>query len=161
MPRVRLRRTRLDDLDYVTGLERHPDNRDFIGQWVDAEHFAAIAGEGGREHWIIESDRERAGYLIAYDCRAHDAGFYVKRLVIEDKERGTGTEALRQFDERVLAMAGVSSVWLIVRDWNTRAQSVYAELGYERFEPSLAEAARYDAGAEPPREGCFRMRLRT
>jgi ribosomal protein S18 acetylase RimI-like enzyme len=58
-------------------------------------------------------------------------------------------------------MAGVSCVWLIVRDTNLRAQRVYANLGYERFEPSPREVARFDAAAEPPREGCFRMRLRT
>ena len=160
MPEVRLRPTRPDDLDFVTRLERHPGNRDFIGPWSDAEHLTAIAGDGGREHWLIEADGMRAGYLIAYDCREHDAGFYVKRLLIADKQRGHGSAALRQFDDRVLAMAGVSCVWLIVRNWNLRAQRVYVRLGYQRFEPTGDEAARYDAGAEAPLEGCFRMRLR-
>ena len=106
MSEVRLRPTRPDDLDFVTRLERHPDNRDFVGQWSDAEHRTAIAGDGGREHWLIEADGMRAGYLIAYDCSEHDAGFYVKRLLIADKQRGHGSAALRQFDDRVLAKAG-------------------------------------------------------
>ena len=162
MSEVRLRPTRPDDLDFVTRLERHPDNRDFVGQWSDAEHRTAIAGDGGREHWLIEADGMRAGYLIAYDCSEHDAGFYVKRLLIADKQRGHGSAALRQFDDRVFAMAGVSCVWLIVRDSNLRAQKVYANLGYERFDPSPEEESRYAAAAaEPPLEGCFRMRLRT
>ena len=159
MPEVRLRPTRPEDLDYVTSLERHPDNRDFIGQWSDAEHLAAIAGGGGREHWVIESDGERAGFLIAYDCREHDAGFYLKRLLVGDKERGLGTAALRQFDERVLAMAGVSCVWLLVREWNSRARRVYERLGFTRFDPAPGDEARYDLSAEAPREGVFRMRL--
>jgi ribosomal protein S18 acetylase RimI-like enzyme len=152
-------RLRPDDLDFVTRLERDPENRDFIGQWTDVEHLTAIAGDAGREHWVIEADGMRAGYLIAYDCREQDAGFYVKRLLIANKERGLGSAALRQFDDRVLAMAGVSCVWLIVRDSNHRARKVYENLGYERFEPSPGELPRYDAGGETPPEGCFRMRL--
>lgn len=77
----------------------------------------------------------------------------------EDKERGIGSAAVRQFDERVLALPGVSCVWLIVREWNTRAQRVYANLGFERFDPSLEERPRFDAIGEGPRDGSFRMRL--
>ena len=159
MLEVRLRPTRPDDLDFVTRLERHPGNRDFIGQWTDGEHLMAIAAEAGREHWVIEADVMRAGYLIAFDCREHGTGFYVKRLLVADKERGIGSEALRQFDERVLALPGVSCVWLIVGDRNTRAQRVYANLGFERFDPSPEERPRFDAIGEGPRDGAFRMRL--
>jgi ribosomal protein S18 acetylase RimI-like enzyme len=159
MPEVALRPTRADDLAFVMELERQPDNRDFIGQWSDAEHLAAIARENGREHWVIESEGERAGFLIAYDCRAHDAGFYVKRLLVADKERGLGTAALRQFLARVRPVEGVSCVWLIVRHWNTRAQKVYANLGFKRFDPAPEELPRYDAAAEAPRDPDFRMRL--
>jgi RimJ/RimL family protein N-acetyltransferase len=156
---VALRKSRPDDLAFVTALERHPDNNTFIGQWSDEEHLAAIGGKGKREHWIIERDGRAAGYLIAYDCRFLDAGFYVKRLLVSDKERGTGSEALRQFNERVFAMNGVSCVWLIVRDFNERAQHVYGKMGFVRFDPEGEEKRRYDSWAEAPAEGSYRMRL--
>ena len=157
---VLLRRSRAGDLAFVTALERHEDNSKFIGQWSDEEHLAAIAGKGKREHWIIERDGRAAGYLIAYDCRFLDAGFYVKRILVSDKERGTGSEALRQYIDRVFAMNGVSCVWLIVRGFNVRAQHVYAKLGFERFEPADGEERRrYDSWAEAPAEGSYRMRL--
>ncbi len=156
---VVLRRSNAGDLAFITALERHPDNRDFIGQWSDAEHLAAIAGDGKREHWIIEQDGAAAGFLIAYDCRFLDAGFYVKRLLVADKEHGTGSEALRQFNARVLAMPGTSCVWLIVRGFNVRAQHVYAKLGFVRFDPEGEERRRYDSWAEAPAEGSYRMRL--
>jgi len=155
---VHLRRTQLEDLPFVTALERHPGNRDLIGQWSDAEHRAAIDSQDHREHWLIERDGQRAGYLIAYDCRAQDAGFYVKRILVSDKERGTGTAGLRAFLESKAALDGVSCVWLIVRDNNARAQAVYRKLGFERFDPAQEEARRFDTAAEPPHEGCFRMR---
>ena len=157
---VALRRSRPEDLAFVTALARHGDNNGFIGQWSDEEHLAAIAGKGKREHWIIERDGRAAGYLIAYDCRFLDAGFYVKRILVSDKERGTGRDALRQFVDRAFAMNGVSCVWLIVRDFNVRAQHVYAKLGFSRFDPADAEERRrYDSWAEAPAEGSWRMRL--
>jgi ribosomal protein S18 acetylase RimI-like enzyme len=157
--KVALRPTRPDDLAFVTRLERELENRGFIGQWTDEEHLCAIAEGGRREHWIIERDGVPAGYLIAYDCRHAGAGFYVKRIVVGDKSRGTGSAALRGFSERVLAMQGASCVWLLVREANARAQHVYGNLGYERFEPTAEEAARYDSAAEPPVPDSFRMRL--
>ncbi len=156
---VRLRATRPADIGFVTALERHADNREFIGQWSDAEHFSAIAGERGREHWIVECDAAPAGYLIAYDCRAADAGCYVKRLLVADKGRGIGTAALREYCRRAFGRESVSSVWLIVLASNARAQRVYRNLGFERYDPSPEDEKRYDAAAEPPIAGAFRMRL--
>ena len=159
MQGVTLRPSRPADLAFITGLERDPENRDFIGQWSDAEHLAAIARENRREHWIIECEGVPAGYLIAYDCREAGAGFHVKRILVEEKNRGIGREALGQFVARVLALEGVTCVWLNVLDWNVRAQKVYAKLGFSRFDPGPEEAARYNASGEAPGEGAFRMRL--
>lgn len=154
---VRLRPSRPDDIEFITTLERHPDNIDSIGQWSDAEHFSAIAGEQRREHWIIESDGARAGYLIAYDCRGAGAGFYVKRVLVESKGKGIGSAALRQFSERAFALDGVACVWLIVRAENVRAQALYSRMGFVRFDPAPEEA--YDSIAEAPQARAFRMRL--
>jgi ribosomal protein S18 acetylase RimI-like enzyme len=155
---VRLRLSAPADLGFITALERDPSNRELIGQWSDAEHLAAIAGEGGREHWIIERDGTPAGYLIAYDCRGSGVGVYVKRILVQDKERGTGRAALSRFIEKAFARDGATRVWLIVRDDNARAQGLYRSLGFVRFDPE-DETALYDAAAEPPGKGCFRMRL--
>ena len=156
---VRLRRSAPDDLAFVTALERHPDNRDWIGQWSDDEHLAAIAGKQAREHWIIERDGESAGYLVAYDCRAAGAGVYVKRILVKDKSRGTGRAALALFIEEASRRFAPVAVWLIVHETNARALKVYRSLGFERFEPG-GDSQLYDAAAEPPRDSeYFRMRL--
>jgi ribosomal protein S18 acetylase RimI-like enzyme len=156
---VTLRPSTPADLAWITGLERRADHLEAIGQWSDAEHLDAIHRRNGREHWIIERDSRPAGYLIAYDCRAKGAGIYVKRILVDEKERGTGKAALAAFLADAFARPGVDVAWLIVRNGNDRARAVYEALGFDRIDPGTEEAARYDAVAEAPAEKCFRMRL--
>ena len=147
------------DLDYITALERRDDNREHIGQWSDWEHLGAIERRNGRSHWVIERDGERAGFLIAYDCRPRDAGFYVKRILIDRKDAGTGSAALEWFVNRAFAQKGTSCVWLMVREANVRGQHVYEKLGFTRFDPAPDEARHYDEFEAAPGDGVFRMRL--
>ena len=157
---ITLRKSTPEDLPYITTLERHPDNRELIGQWSDEQHLAAIEGRERWSHWIIEADGKPAGYLIPRDCAGQGAGIYIKRILVADKARGIGKRAIGAFLDRAFARGDVGFVWLIVRNENERAQAVYRQLGFERFEPADAEAKRFDAVAEAPLEKCFRMLLR-
>jgi len=155
---VTLRPTRPHELAFVTALERRPDNVEMIGQWTDDEHLDAIARKNRREHWMIERGGEPEGFLIAYDCSPAGAGVYVKRVLVDRKEQGTGTAALARYLGMVFARPGVDRVWLIVRNHNARAQAVYEKLGFVRVDDASEEVRRYDAVAEAPPEKCFRMR---
>lgn len=159
MAQVTLRRTRPADLEFVTALERHCENRDWIGQWSDAEHREAIGATTSREHWIIERDGAKAGYLIAYDGRPRSRSVYVKRILVADKEQGTGKAALTRYLDEAFARDGVEFVWLLVRQSNARAQDVYRKLAFQRYEPATADAAELAAYAEAPGPESFRMRL--
>jgi ribosomal protein S18 acetylase RimI-like enzyme len=159
MDAVTLRRTRQADLAFVASLERREDNRELIGQWSDQEHREAIGGTTAREHWIIERDGAPAGYLIAYDGRPRARSLYVKRILVDDKDRGTGSAALTRYLDDAFARDGIDFVWLMVREKNARAQAIYRRLGFERYEPPAAEAAELAAYAEAPSPDSFRMRL--
>jgi len=156
---VRLRPSLPRDLAWVTALERHPDNREFIGQWSDAEHLSAIAGESARSHWIIERDGERAGYLIAYDGGAHYPGVYVKRILVARKERGTGQAALAAFLHRAFAAERVTFAWLLVLRHNARAQAVYRKLGFAPFAPDAETGRILGLAGDSPFEEAIAMRL--
>ncbi len=155
---IALRSTREADLAFVTSLERHPDNVKLIGQWEDAEHLAAIRGERGRSHEIIERDGAAAGYVISYDCVAEGAGIYLKRILVADKERGTGKAVVALFVDRAMARPDVTFVWLHVRGDNLRTQAVYRGLGFAPWEQGEEERLRLDAAAETAGTGNFRMR---
>lgn len=155
---VTLRPSRPEDVPFVTRLERDGENAKIIGQWTDEEHLAAIRGEKNRRHRIIERDGEAAGYLIDFDCRDSVGGVYLKRVLVGDKERGTGAAAVAAFLEEVQARLDPDFVWLHVYEWNQRAQAVYRRLGFERYEPGDEERARLDAAAESAASRAFRMR---
>lgn len=154
-----LRPSRPDDLDFVTALERRAEHLESIGQWTDLEHLATMQSPK-REHWIIELDAAPAGYLIAYDGRARDAGIYVKRILVAEKDRGTGTLALAKYFDRVFGELRAKFAWLIVYESNGRGLAVYRRLGFQRFDPVGEVARRLDEAAEPPGTGAFRMLLK-
>jgi ribosomal protein S18 acetylase RimI-like enzyme len=156
---VKLRRTRPEDLGFVTGLERRPDHATAIGQWTDVEHLAAIQSPK-REHWIIESDGVPAGYLIAFDARAEGAGIYLKRLLIAEKDKGIGTLALAKYLDHAFGDLGARFTWLTVREGNARAQAVYRRLGFHRLEAAPELDRRLSTAAEAPAAGAFRMLLK-
>lgn len=146
---TRLRPTREADLDGVLALEADPANSPYIGQWTRDQHLAAIAAPD-REHWTIEraGDGERIGYLIAFDLRALGMGAYVKRIVVADKGRGLGREALGRFAQRAFEELGASHVWLTVRAGNERAQRSYRALGFEAQDVAPARRAELAAAVD-------------
>ena len=160
MARVRLRPSQPGDLAFVTALERDAENRKIIGQWSDEQHLAAMRGEADRWHSIIERDGEPAGYLIAYDCRAAGVGgVYLKRVLVGDKERGTGKAAVGSFVAQTFARLAPEFIWLNVYDHNARAQAVYLGLGFRHYFPGDEEAERLTAAAEAPHASAHRMRI--
>lgn len=156
---VRLRPTTVADLAFVTGLERDADNREYIGQWTDEEHLAAIQGDRARTHRIIEVDGIANGYVISYDGAGHSPSTYVKRILVADKERGIGQAAMTLVLADAFSRPSNRFVWLLVREWNARAQAVYRKLGFVRYEPPEGEAAALAAYAEAPGPQSFRMRV--
>jgi len=156
---VRLRPSTPADLAFITTLERDAENRTIIGQWTDEEHLAAMRGEAGRWHTIIERGGVPAGYMIAYDCRDAGGGVHLKRILVGDKERGTGKAAMRLFVEETFTRLAPDFIWLNVYDHNARAQAVYRALGFRDYHPDEPEASRLTAAAEAPARNAHRMRI--
>lgn len=158
---VKLRPTTAQDLEFVIGLEHHPDQRPYIGQWTVEEHLEAIA-RSDREHWIIENESDAAplGYLIAYDVRDCGEGMYVKRIAVVEKSLGHGRQGLRAFVEHATRDLGAESVCLLVRRANERAKRMYRALGFVEESRSYEQQQAFSEAVDACSDECEVMRVR-
>ncbi|MEB3887206.1 GNAT family N-acetyltransferase [Lyngbya sp. CCY1209] len=128
---VRLRSTRVEDLEFVVGAENHPDNCDFVSQWSRAEHEAALS-DGNKKHFIVENVKttEPVGYVILEDVRSPHKSVCLKRIVMTEKGKGYGRETLRLAKRLVFESLKAHRLWLDVKDYNTRAKLLYESEGF-------------------------------
>ena len=147
---IRLRRTREEDLEYVLCAESAAENRRFVWQWTRAEHMAALTSED-TAHFIIETvaDERPVGYVILAGLALPRMSVSVelKRLVVTEKSRGYGRQALRLVQGLVFAERGAHRLWLDVVEHNVRAQALYESEGFVR-EGTLRECQRGESGYE-------------
>jgi len=132
LPRIQLRPTGLEDLRFVTELEKDPENAPFIGSWTVEKHMSTIR-DPTREHWIVETrlSGRAVGFMIVYDLRADGQGIYLKRFAIADRGCGFGREALRAFLQHAFEELNAARVWLGVRKNNARARALYESEGFK------------------------------
>ena len=91
---------------------------------------------------ILSHTHKIAGYVI---LKQTDASVQLKRIVIDEKHLGIGTEVIQELEGYVLEHYGVHEVWLDVYSDNQRAIGLYEKLGY----------VRYNVGMENHREVWF------
>ena len=91
---------------------------------------------------ILSSTNKIAGYLILKET---DAFVQLKRIVIDGKYLGIGTEVMKELEIYVLENYKLREIWLDVYDDNKRAISLYEKLAY----------VRYNVGIENHREVWF------
>ena len=129
---MQLREARRGELGDFVDMERQADTAGFILPAALAEHQAAF----DRDEIVYLSiivDGVLAGFvLLALD---DDAGsIELRRIVVRDKNRGIGQQAIRQLDDWCRVRAGIRRIWLDVFEFNARGRHVYEKLGYRQFE---------------------------
>lgn len=154
---VSLRPTTAEDLDFVMALERHEENREFIGQWTREQHVETIA-RADREHWIISDAAGTAlGFVIVYDVRHLGQGIYIKRIAIGPKSVGVGRRALAQLLDRSFQHQRAEFVTLAVFAHNARAQRAYRAVGFDLLAQTPDERATMRCDVDPFSDACVVM----
>ena len=144
---VKLRPTTHDDLDFVVALEHSAENRRFVNVWSRDQHLAALSSEDLR-HLIVESaDGKRAGYVILAGLLDPNRSIEFRRIVIGDKQRGFGKEALRLVKMMAFDELSAHRLWLDVKEDNLRARHVYKSQGFS-IEGVMRECLKADEGYE-------------
>jgi diamine N-acetyltransferase len=144
--RVRLRPTMQSDLEFVLSLERDPANLPYITPWERIQHEAAIRFPDFR-HFIVEAGPglEAGGFLILIGCRNPHQSIELKRMVVQEKNRGHGRAALRVVKKIAFDDLGAHRLWLDIKKRNTRAKGLYETEGFV-FEGELRQAVKVADG---------------
>lgn len=145
---VRLRHTTEHDLDFVLGAEWAAENSPFVIAWSRDQHLAALARED-TSHLIIEraADAHSVGYVILAGLADANLSVEFRRIVVAEKGRGYGREALRLVKDLAFGELKAHRLWLDVKEHNARARHVYESEGFV-VEGMLRECIKADTGFE-------------
>jgi diamine N-acetyltransferase len=142
--RLRLRRTRDADLDYVVAAEAAPDAAPFLAASPREEHAGFIADPAQR-HLIAEAGGERVGFAL---LRLHvaDLAVELRRLAVTEPGQGHGRALLREVKAAAFGDLGAHRLWLDVKPFNDRARALYRSEGFVE-EGLLRDALREPDGS--------------
>ncbi|MDQ2087025.1 GNAT family protein [Herbivorax sp. ANBcel31] len=129
---IGLRKTKVEDLEYVLKTESNLDNKPYVGQWTCSEHKDAL-NDDDILHIIVEDyqRKKEVGYLIIAGLRNPNKALELKRIAIEEKGRGFGKETLYLIKKLAFEKYDFNRLWLDVRLNNERAQKIYKLSGFK------------------------------
>lgn len=141
---IGLRKTKLEDLEYVLKTEANTENKPYVGQWSFEMHKASLIDETIL-HIIFEDlqTKQRIGYAILAGINDSNRALELRRIVISEKGRGYGKKALEGIKKLAFELNDYNRLWLDVRLHNERAQYVYRSVGFVE-EGILREAVMVD-----------------
>lgn len=129
---VSLRKTEIEDLEFVINLEREYENAKFVGQWTKEQHVCSLNNDDIL-HLIIEKvdTNKPIGYLIIAGVKNPNNSIEFRRFVICEKGNGFGKKTLKLIKKISFTKLNAHRLWLDVRFENIRAQSVYKSEGFK------------------------------
>ena len=146
--RIAVRYTKDKDLDYVLKAEKEEENARFVGQWSKEEHFASLKEKDILHILFEEKDSQKpVGYAILAGLAKPGGVIEFRRIVITEKGKGYGREALRLIKKIAFKQLKAHRLWLDVRELNSRAQNLYGSEGFVK-EGMLRECVLTEEGYE-------------
>lgn len=126
-----LRRTLESDLDFVLDAELSDENSSFVIAWTHEQHKQALSNKD-LLHLIVErcDDHKPVGYIILAGLEQPHQSIEFRRIVITDKGKGYGKEALRLIKKMAFEELSAHRLWLDVKAHNLRARHVYEAEGF-------------------------------
>ncbi|MBO8155827.1 MAG: GNAT family N-acetyltransferase [Bacillaceae bacterium] len=145
---IKLRKTKIEDLDFVCHLESLKENSQFIIPWTKEKHKQALENEDIL-HLMIEEKitNKAAGYIILAGLKNENKSIELVRITIHEKGRGYGKESFKLIKEWVFDHIKANRLWLDVKTNNIRAINLYKQQGF-RLEGTLRECLKSDEGYE-------------
>lgn len=127
-----LRKTKVEDLEFVINAERQKENAQYIGQWTKDQHTNSLVNKDILHLIIEESATQKSiGYLIISGIDNKNNSIEVRRFVICEKGKGFGRETLKLVKGLAFNDLKAHGLWLDVRLKNIRAQNIYKSEGFK------------------------------
>ncbi|MGD8430086.1 MAG: GNAT family N-acetyltransferase [Ectothiorhodospiraceae bacterium] len=150
---LRLRRTREEELTELARMEQASDTLPFIVPYTLERHRLAFARDDV-DYWSIcgPEDQLLGFAIVALDTDGESVE--LRRIVVAEKGRGYGREAMVRIGRLCAAEYGRRRIWLDVFNFNERGRRLYETLGYRflREEPHERGALRvYENELQPQR----------
>lgn len=129
--RIRLRKTISNDLDFVLGLEKLPENSQFIIPWTKEKHIESLINNDIL-HLVMEekTDEIKIGYIILAGLSNPNQSIELMRITIGPKGKGYGKEAFHLVKEWCFNTFHANRLWLDVKINNHRAIHLYKRQGF-------------------------------
>jgi diamine N-acetyltransferase len=145
---IRLVGTRENDLDFVLSAEQSAENRPFVTAWTREQHLGALSNKDLCP-LIIENitDDSRVGYIILAGLADTNRSIEFRRIVVTEKGKGYGREALRLVKKMAFQELKAHRLWLDVKEHNVRARHLYDSEGFVA-EGVLRECIKGEVGFE-------------
>lgn len=127
-----LRKTKVEDLEFVINAERQKENAQYIGQWTKDQHTNSLVNKDILHIIIEESATQKPiGYLIISGIENKNNSIEFRRFVICEKGKGFGKETLKLVKRLAFNDLKAHRLWLDVRVKNIRAQNIYKSEGFK------------------------------
>ena len=144
---ILLRKTKIDDIDFVIKAETNEENAQYVGHWSFNEHIKALENSDLLHLIIQNSSGKEVGYIIIAGIENKNKSIELKRIVITEKGKGYGKEVVILVKKLAFEKFRAHRLWLDVREKNTRAQYVYKSQGF-KDEGKLRESIIYNVNYE-------------
>lgn len=132
--RLRLRTANIDNYDFISTAERDEDSTKWVGNWslgLRIEKF----GDNNFLQTIVETDEGHIVGFIDFRDMLHDTQVELKRIVITEKSKGYGKEAMYLSQKFAFEVLGRNRLYLGTKTENVRAQHVYHSTGFTLVNP--------------------------
>lgn len=136
---ILVRSTKLHDLDFIVRLESKEENKQYIAVWDREQHKLAI-DDTNIAHLIIEDKKwkQPVGFIIISDLNNKNNNIELTRIVINEKGKGYGKQALNWIKKWVFEDLKANRLWLDVKVTNHHAKNIYESAGFS-LEGTLRE----------------------
>ena len=143
---IGLRAAAIDEVDYIYELEAMPENSQYVVAYSRERHLQIIGNPDEELLIIIDiSNGQPLGFVILAGLTNPNLSLEFRRLVIGDKGKGIGRQAVKLVIRYCFETLRFHRLWLDVYEDNLRGIHLYQSIGFKQ-EGKLRDVIKHKDG---------------